>query len=89
MKAIEQNFLSVLFFRLYKVVQTFESVDRMLTCLTLPETVPIGQKKRQQLTSALPRIPCSYWIGFGRGGVVIASPAGGGWKPGMLRANSS
>ena len=32
MKAIEQNFPVVLFIMLYKVVLTFESVDKILKC---------------------------------------------------------
>ena len=32
MKATEQNFLVVLFIMLYKVVQTFESVDEIVKC---------------------------------------------------------
>ena len=57
---------------------------------SLLETIKISESKKIfQPTSALPSIPCSYWTGFGRGGAEMASPAAGGWNPGILRANSS
>ena len=38
MKAIEKHFVVVLFIMLYKVVTTFESVDKILKCDHLNES---------------------------------------------------
>ena len=67
MKATEQYFPVVLFIMLYKVVLTFEPVDKILKCDHLDKSCSMNNKRKNNsfiINLKFDHLNISYWVAY-------------------------